>query len=204
MRTPDGFERHPLGDGAHVWCGMIPPDLTADPDAFDRLWALHPAEHSVIHLHGRDVKLPRWQQAYEADYRFSGQVSKALPVPADFAPYLEWCRRAVDPRMNGLLLNWYDGAQGHYIGKHRDSCVGRQVGSDIVTISLGETRVFRMRRYKGEARVDLSVPDGAVIIIPWATNQAWTHEVPRLARFTGRRISITVRAFLPEASGTAR
>lgn len=196
MKPPDGFEVWPLADDAHVLCGRLPAALRGDRDTFERLWTLHPAEHSVIHLHGRAVTLPRWQQAYGADYRFSGQVSAALPVPAAFAPYLAWCRQRIDPRLNGLLLNWYDGARGHYIGKHRDSCVGRFPGSDIVTISLGEARVFRMRRYKGQDRVDLTVPDGAVIIIPWATNRGWTHEVPRLARFTGRRISITARAFV--------
>ena len=68
-------------------------------------------------------------------------------------------------------------------------------GSDIATISLGEARIFRMRPWKKRGYTDIEVTHGDVLVIPWATNQAWTHEVPHFARFRERRISITLRAF---------
>ena len=54
----------------------------------------------------------------------------------------------VDDRLNGLLLNWYDGRLGHYIGKHRDSRVNMIHGAPIVTISLGEERSFRLAPWR--------------------------------------------------------
>ncbi len=195
MGDYDGLTRVPLGAAHCVWTGALPPTLRADTQRFEELWALHPAGRQTIHLHGRAVKLPRWQQAYGMDYRFSGQTSRALPVPAPLAPYLEWARARLDARHNSLLLNWYDAAERHYIGRHRDSDIDRVAGSDIVTISLGEGRLMRMRPYRLPGHVDVPVPDGAVLIIPWTTNRAWTHEVPHFARYQGRRISITVRAF---------
>ena len=74
-------------------------------------------------MHGRFVKIPRWQQAYGVDYRFSGKVSKALPIPVLLTPLVVWAKNQIDDRLNGMLLNWYDADLGHYIGRHRDSIV---------------------------------------------------------------------------------
>lgn len=185
----------PLDAEHHVLVGHLPPTLIPDADGFEALWRLHPADRHMVFVHGRPVELPRWQQAYGVDYRFSGQLSEAAPVPPLLDPYLDWARAALDPRHNSLLLNWYDAAERHYIGKHRDSDIDRVPGTDIVTVSLGEQRVMRLRPYRAAGKVDIPVPDGAVVIIPWATNRAWTHEVPHFARYRGRRISITLRAF---------
>lgn len=97
---------------------------------------------------------------------------------------------------NGILLNWYDGALGHYSGKHRDSWANMIDGAPIVTISLGDERVFRLRPWRSAGTpIDFAAVSGAVFIMPYETNLAWTHEVPKSARHTGRRISVTLRAF---------
>jgi hypothetical protein len=131
-----------------VYVGRLPQDLIPDNAAFDRLWDLHPAEYPQILIHGRLVRTPRWQQSYGHDYRYSGQENAALPIPDQLIPYREFARSAIDSRLNGLLLNWYDGQLGHYIGHHRDITTGLIPGSPIVTISLGEDRVFRLKPWK--------------------------------------------------------
>ena len=85
--------------------------------------------------------------------------------------------------------------RGHYIGAHRDSTADLIPGSDIVTLSLGAARVFRLRPYRGQGFVDVPLPGGAVLLLPWAVNQRFTHEVPAPRGATGRRLSITLRAF---------
>ncbi|MEZ4437195.1 MAG: alpha-ketoglutarate-dependent dioxygenase AlkB [bacterium] len=189
------FQTHRLDDTHVVHLGALPPALRVDADAFERLWALHPADKHEIHLHGRRVETPRWQQAYGADYHYTGRTNHALPLTDEMAPLLDWCRQAIDPRLDGLLFNWYDAAAKHYIGKHRDSIKHMVEGAPIVTVSLGAPRTFRLRPYRQAGMVDLDARDGSVIVIPWATNRGWTHEVPHFARDTGRRISITARAF---------
>ena len=59
-------------------------------------------------------------------------------------PFLTWAKEAIDGRLNGVLVNWYDGSLGHYIGRHRDSRVNMVSGAPIVTISFGEERIFRL------------------------------------------------------------
>ncbi len=190
-----GFTRHPLNPTHHLWLGYLPANLVPSPEQTQQLWDLHPENYHEIMMHGRLVKTPRWQQAYGADYRYTGQVNRALPLHPLMEQYLQWMQAHIDPRLNGLLFNWYEGSQKHYIGKHRDSTHGMCPGSPIVTLSMGETRTFRMRPWKQKGYQDIEVSHGSLLVIPWETNQAWTHEVPHFARHTGRRVSITARAF---------
>lgn len=163
--------------------------------SFQELWDMHPAEYHTLKMHGREVKTPRWQQAYGKDYRYTGARNNALPIPGVLKPYIDWCREHIDERLNALLLNWYDGQKNHYIGAHRDDQRDLVEGSPIVTISQGEARVFRMRPYKKEGFQDVLMEDGDVIVIPWETNKSWTHEVPKFSKYQGKRISITLRVF---------
>lgn len=166
-----------------------------DAEGFVRLWSLLPEEYQEITMHGRLVKLPRWQRAYGRDYRFSGRLSESLPVPPPLEPLLAWAKASFHGRLNGLLLNWYDGTLGHYIGPHNDSIKRMVVGAPIVTVSLGQTRVFRLTLPGSKTRRDFPATDGTVFVMPYDTNLAWKHEVPKSAKAKGRRISVTVRAF---------
>jgi len=190
------FQRHIL-DAEHVlWEGALPPHLRADAETFETLWALHPAEYHDVRVHHKLVKTPRWQQAYHRDYVYTGSRNNALPVPAPLQPYWDWAREAIDPRLDSLLVNWYDGALGHYIGPHRDSRGQLVEGAPIVTLSLGAERIFRLKPWKREgATRDFAARDGVVFVMPYATNLAWTHQIPRQLSQKGRRISVTLRAF---------
>jgi alkylated DNA repair dioxygenase AlkB len=200
--TDAHFQTHALGDELRLLTGNLPTELVWNAATFDRAWALHPEERPTILMHGRPVQIPRWQQAYGADYHFSGQTSKALPVPELLVPLLEWSRIAIHSELNGLLLNWYDGP-GHYIGEHHDEVKGLVVGSPIVTVSFGESRKFRLTRGETPNRIlrDFIAESGSVIVIPWATNAAWKHAVPKSTRYRSRRISVTIRAFESQPTG---
>jgi alkylated DNA repair dioxygenase AlkB len=146
-------------------------------------------------MFSRRVAVPRWSEAYGQDYRYSGTLHRASPVPDMLTPLLSWSKNKVDERLNGVLVNWYDGSLGHKIGAHRDDEKELVAGAPIITISFGETRTFRLRRWKGCNRHDIEVVDNSVLVLPHATNIAFTHEVPASKQRMGRRISVTVRAF---------
>ncbi|MBK8370364.1 MAG: alpha-ketoglutarate-dependent dioxygenase AlkB [Saprospiraceae bacterium] len=170
----------------------LPRLLKFDPDAFERLWNIHPETFHEIKIHGRMVKTPRWQQAFMIDYQYTGRVNKALPLPIMIQPVFEWVKTYIDSRLNGLLINWYDGSLNHYIGKHRDSTSNMIFGGPIVTISLGEKRIMRLRPYpKGDTKIDFEVNNGSILLIPYETNQVWTHEILKSTKNIGKRISLT-------------
>jgi alkylated DNA repair dioxygenase AlkB len=191
----EGFVPQQLDAEHRLYCGHLPTSLLPTEAEFDALWRQHPAQYHEILMHGRPVKTPRWQQAYGRDYRYTNRTNLALPVPKSLQPLLDWARRAIDSRLNGILLNWYDGTFGHYIGKHRDSIADMVEGAPIVTISLGQRRTFRLRPWKAEGFTDFAAEDGTVFVMPYETNLAWTHEVPHGPKYCGRRISVTLRAF---------
>jgi len=129
--------------------GVLPDSFSWNSAQFDLLWDARPQAYHEILMRGRLVKTPRWQQAYGADYHYTGRVNSALPTPSLLSLFLAWAKEAIDDRLNGILVNWYDLSLGHYIGKHRDSRANMFAGSPIVTISLGTGRTFRLRPWKG-------------------------------------------------------
>ena len=196
------FTRHDLPGGNRVFTGRLPRSLQPSGERFETIWAMRPVEPQKIRMRHRWIEIPRRQKAYGRDYQFSGQVSKAASIPDQLEAYLEWARSAIDSAFDGLLLNWYDGSLGHYIGPHHDDTRQLVSGSPIATISLGEQRIFRFTRQVKHGgrqsavdRQDFVADSGSVIVMPWETNRTWKHSVPRFARYQGRRISITFRAF---------
>jgi len=171
------------------------PESQLEKINFNTLWNLHPEEYHTIKIHGKEVKTPRWQMPYGKDYHFSGNTYESQPVPKELVEMHNWCKANIYKNLNGLLVNWYDGERKHYIGKHRDSTSNMIPNAPIVTISLGEERVFRLRPYKGKEIIDFPAPHGTVFVLPYNTNQAFTHEVPHFQRFKGRRLSVTLRGF---------
>jgi len=185
-----------LGDDCCVTRGAVPEALIPNAKQFAVLWSLHPSEYSEVKILGKQVKVPRWDRAYGKDYPFSHQVAAAHAIPVVLEPYLQWAREAIDGRLNGLFVNWHDGKLSHYHGKHRDSTQGLIAQTPILTISLGEERIFRMRTYPdGNPKRDFVLQSGDYIVIPWHTNERWTHEIPKFARYKDQRISVTIRAF---------
>ena len=191
----EGAICHSLDDNHVFWQGQIPDTLDVDDAQFEALWALHPETFHEIKMHGKLINTPRWQQAYGMDYQYTGRVNKALTIPPLLAPYLTWMQDNIHPSLNGILLNWYDAKQKHYIGKHRDSTKNMVPGTPITTLSFGESRVFRLRPWRQKGFQDFQAEHGTVFVMPYETNLAWTHEVPHNKQCTDRRISITFRAF---------
>ena len=183
-------------DGQHgVWISRLPPKLRWCPAQFDAFWKVHPHGFHEVRMFGRLVAVPRWSEAYGQDYRYSGTLHRASPLPDMLTPLLSWSKMKVDGRLNGVLVNWYDGSLGHKMGAHRDDEKELVAGAPIITISFGEARTFRLRRWKGRDRHDIEVADNSVLVLPYATNIAFTHEVPASKQGIGRRISVTLRAF---------
>lgn len=190
-----GFQCHTLDARHHLWQGNLPSNRLVNAQQFKELWALHPEAYNTIKIHGRPIKTPRWEQAYNKPYGYSGITHLALPVPHPIHPLWEWAKNTIDSRLNGILTTWYDGHLNHYIGKHRDSTQNMIVGAPIVTISLGQPRILRLRPWRGKGHQDFPTEHGTVFIMPYETNLTWTHEVPTFKTSQGRRIAVTFRAF---------
>ena len=84
------FVTHELDANCKFLVGTLPDEVAVSRPQFDALWAMHPEEYHEIQMPGGLVKTPRWQQAYGADYHYTGRVNKALPVPPLLEPIHAW------------------------------------------------------------------------------------------------------------------
>lgn len=194
--------QHELGRGCKLFRGEVPATHRWDANVFEEAWLLLPTVKPRIAVHGFKGPAPRTFQAFGRDYPFARQQNPALPIPDLLKPLLEWVQQTIDLRLNGILLTGYEGPK-EYIGPHHDKVTHLVPGSPIITISYGEERTFRLtlrEKVEGKPMVvdtkDFPATDGTLYLLPFDTNKIWQHEIPKFAHQTGRRISVTVRAFV--------
>jgi alkylated DNA repair dioxygenase AlkB len=176
--------------------GALPDDIQVD---FEAIWNLHPPEFAEAIMCGRKVKTPRWQQSYLRSYFFSGLKHDALDLPEEIQPILDWANSlGVEPKFNQVLINWYENGL-HYIGPHSDDVRPLVKRSPIFSISLGETRVFRVKSKIPGRVIDIPMPNRTVLVMGGDMQSEFTHEVPKVSgkrgAKLGRRVNITFRVF---------
>ena len=167
------------------------------PD-FDSVWNLHPNHRETIKLFGKESEVPRWQQAYLKQYTFSNKDHQTpKETPEVFLGLLDLMQKVVSPKLNGILVNWYNPED--YIGLHSDDEKNLLKGEPIVTMVLMEqstgTRTFQLVP-KGEGvRKDYELGHGDVLVMCGETQTTHKHGVPKRKKNTSKRISITFRCF---------
>lgn len=167
---------------------------------FDALWGAHPDTFLTFRPPGKSelVSYPRWTQAYGATYGFAGQVAHALPLNAapaivgeaarEWTDWLAAHRREGDDGvvspLNGVLVNWYDGARGHYIGRHADDERQLVERAPIVSILYGAARRFWLTRKRKDwskrDKVVFTLGDGDALVMGGALQQTHKHEIMKL------------------------
>lgn len=201
----------PLTDDNLSWMVLIKKFLVPDKTHFEELWTQHPPNLGKAFLYGKEVMFHRYQQAYGADYAFSGQVATALPLTESGAPQVFHAKKALDHCLHqsgpGLrhrnygacLVNWYDGGR-HSIGAHSDDERGLVKGVPIFILSWGETRLFRQapKSLSGGKKLDIEVCDGDLLIMGGTCQQTHKHSVPACVARKGGRISLTFRCFVSQ------
>jgi alkylated DNA repair dioxygenase AlkB len=187
-----------LDDDSWIETGELPQELKNIN--FDLLWNHHPKNYNQIKIYDKIVYMPRYTQTYLKNYIYSGVEHKSLPLPTDYQPFLDWVNKLKEnTSFNQVLVNWYENGN-HYINAHCDNEKQLIKEYPIVSISLGEERVFRIRNKETKEIVkDIIMKDGTYLIMCGKMQQNFTHEVPKIngktGLETGKRINITLRNF---------
>jgi alkylated DNA repair dioxygenase AlkB len=93
-------------------------------------------------------------------------------------------------RYNFCLLNRYrSGADS--VGWHADDEPG--MGDTIASLSLGATRIFRIRHNQTRETRSFPLADGTLLIMGGSMQRFWKHSVPKTARPVGERVNLTFR-----------
>ena len=156
-------------------------------------------------------------------YRYSGQLMPSQPLTPQLATILNMVNSQFVPptskKYNGILINRYNSGQDT-IGAHSDD--ERSLApTGVIAISLGATRKFRLRskqpglnyqvlqtRYtheiastppkvstkKAEMLFDLPMTNKMIMWMYGDFQKELTHEIPKEAKVTDARISLTFRS----------
>lgn len=173
-------------------------------DTFKELLSIKPRERGEVMMFGKAITVPRTQKSYLRDYAFTGMNHKAeKTVPACVVPIFKWANEtdySKPKEFNQLLINWYENGN-EYIGAHSDDESQLEPDGEIMSISLGQTRTFRIRDKSTKAKVkDLELRHGDVVVMKKGMQKRYTHEIVKVGGKKGSgmacRVNITLRKFL--------
>lgn len=163
---------------------------------FGSLTEKTPWRQDPIKIFGKLILQPRltaWMGDEGARYRYSGLNLQPTPWSAELQEIKSRVESSTGFKFNSALLNMYrDGRDS--MGWHRDN--EPELGPDpvIASVSLGATRIFKLRHYQDKAlKLDVPLENGSVLIMQGPTQHFWEHSIPKTARPVGPRINITFR-----------
>lgn len=159
-----------------------------------------PFEARTLHLFGRDVLEPRlvaWIGDAEAVYTYSRRRHEPLSWTPTLALLRDRVVQATGELFNAVLCNLYrDGRDS--MGMHADKEPELGPRPVIASLSLGETRTFRLRRRKGggQEALDLPLTDGSLLVMRGDIQHKYRHGIPKEPKVTRPRINLTFRRIL--------
>lgn len=194
------METHELQDGGILLYddAFLPPDLATE--YFTELLEYTAWEQKSGVFGHKQPRLTASCGDAGLTYRYSGTKNPALPWTP---PLLEIKQKieAIQGRYNFCLLNRYrSGADS--VGWHADD--EPEMGNVIGSLSLGATRMFRIRHNTTKETRNFQVGNSTLIIMAGTMQQYWKHEVPKTTESVGERINLTFRWITPASPSSPR
>lgn len=150
-----------------------------------------------IKIFGRSLLQPRltaWMGDLGASYQYSGLSM----TPTPWSPQLCEVKTTVEDRLqttfNSALINYYRNGMDS-MGWHRDNEPELGSAPVIASVSLGDSRLFKIRHYFNKVlRIDLNLEHGDLLVMAGQMQAYWEHGVPKTRKPKQARINITLRA----------
>ena len=130
----------------------------------------------------------------EKDYTYSGHTHQAHPIEGALKHIFDEVVDKFRLPFNGVLINLYvDGKVK--ISPHSDSEDDIIPNSPILSLSLGASRTFKMKKKTpgSEWEKEWLLGPGDVLIMAGSTQQFWLHQVPRESSVKEPRLNLTFR-----------
>ena len=148
-----------------------------------------------IRMFGRTIPIPRlnaWYGDEGCSYSYSGIKLDPLPWTETLKNLRNRVAEAAEESFNSALLNLYrDGSDSN--GWHADDEPELGEQPVIASLSLGATRLFKMKRRDGLEKISLELANGDLLIMNGDTQSFWLHQIPKVAREIEERINLTFR-----------
>ncbi len=158
-------------------------------------------QNDVVKIYGKEITTARktaWYGLYPFQYKYSGIERTALPFTLELEALRRKCEYGTGHTYNSALLNLYhSGAEG--MGWHSDDEDSIVPESAIASLSFGAERKFRFRHNETREVVEMTLPNGSLLVMSGKTQQCWKHELPKMLKVKEPRINITFRLMKHEA-----
>ncbi|XP_076127688.1 alpha-ketoglutarate-dependent dioxygenase alkB homolog 3 isoform X1 [Alosa pseudoharengus] len=187
------------------------PDFLQQEEAdwmFSTLLAELPWSQKTNYRQGESYEEPRLTCWYgELPYTYSNSTLRAN---TEWHPVLSGLRSSIESHsggsFNSLLCNMYrDGRDS--IAWHSDNEPSLGTRPTIASLSLGDTRVFSLRKqpppeengdYTYVDRLRIPLAHGSLLMMEGCTQDDWQHQVAKEYHDRGPRINLTFRTIYPE------
>lgn len=192
-------ERLDIDDAEIAFLGRVALPA-ADEALLDTIVAETPWRAESITLFGKKVLQPRliaWYGDPGRAYAYSGIALAPLPWTPTLFDLRATVETLVAEPLNSVLLNRYRD-QRDSVGLHSDDEPELGPAPTIATLSLGATRTLLLKhRLRPEAKpIRIELPSGSLLVMRGRTQRFWRHAIPKTARPTGPRVSLTFRRIL--------
>lgn len=125
-------------------------------------------------------------------YAYSNDLRTASQLTDELRELLNHINNDLKTKFNGILINVYRNGND-FISPHSDREVELSEDGSVVALSLGASRIFRVRHKDGFDRYDFQTNDGQLLIMGNGFQKYFTHEIPVQKKVKEERISITFR-----------
>ena len=148
----------------------------------------------MIKMFGRVSKVPRlhcWSgpkpYTWSANTLEKGKHSPTVKL------LIKMIAKEVGIQFDSVLANLYRNGS-NYVSWHADDESLFADNAPILSLSLGATRDFLMRRKDDHAnKISIPLESGSLLLMQGDTQKNWEHSVPKRAKVSGPRISLTFR-----------
>jgi alkylated DNA repair dioxygenase AlkB len=181
-------------DGEVYWQPQFYSSIQADA-LFSHLMANIAWQTEDICLYGRWHKVPRlmaWYGDAKAHYQYSGVSHQPLPWTEELASLRDTIGQQCGVAFNSVLLNLYRNGQDS-MGCHADD--EPELGNNpvIASLSLGDSRLFRLRHKTRKTSLGITLGHGDLLVMAGSLQHYWLHSVPKTTAHKTARINLTFR-----------
>lgn len=157
-----------------------------------------------VFIFNKFLSIKRKQQGYgdeNISYTFNKCKVVALPWLPELLQLRDLIYEKTNYKYNFVLVNRYQN-NSDYIGFHRDDEKELDDVIPIASLSLGDSRKFKMKRTKmiGPLKVDLNadmeLKSGMLLMFDKKTNKYWYHSLPKTSVSKNVRLNLTFRSIM--------
>ncbi len=194
-----------LEQGCYV--ALIPNFIMNPDDLYMKILEEVEFESRDIKMFGKVIPLPRLT-SYHSSSNFAYKYSGIANVPKEYYPWMEeysFTFREISKNLlcfdgktlainapNSCLINYYRNGND-YIGWHSDDEQKSYITNPIYSVSLGDERIFQLRKKETGAIVEIKLSNGSLLVMYGEELQLkYQHRVPK-SKSDRARINLTFR-----------